>query len=1287
MIKKLFIALLAMVSIPAFAEKEWIDVTDYYLTNPYYKDGSTEGWSGDTPSGRTDGALSFSPWGDYYYYLYQDVDLSKGKYRVTLQGFYRRGTAAQDYALFKANNTSSDLCYLYILSNDLYIEQKMASASSAAQKTPLGGKTSMVGDSLYIPADVTAAKAWFDAGYYNNTVTFQTNGSSVSFYMWNSTVLSNQLICMGKWKIEVWAEKKLVTEIVPKSKTVEMVPSETINQSFDFVPSDATIQLFDYKSSNPEVAVVDKYGNVTAKKAGTATITITARDEGHASATYNVVVNNPEPATAENVIINEIMVSNLEMVMDNSYNYGPWIELYNPSNQKVDISDIYVTDDLKDLKKAKVILDKTYIPNHGYRCVYFDHYDGVFSKNQIDFKLKYEGDTIYVTDGEKVLASQAYPQGRARMSYARTTDGGDTWSWTDIPTAGFPNRYGIFAEEQVAEPVIAEKGGYFKDDVEVHVTCPEGAYLTFTTDGTLPDRLSKVISQDTVFVASKASLALRVRAYKEGYLPSNVVTRTFIYKDKNYVFPALSLTTNESHINGMEYGILTGSGYGFGRPGNGKDYNCNWNADWDRPVNMEYFDGNEEYSINQEVDISACGGWSRAYSPHSFKLKASKYYLGQNSMDYPFFADKPSIKHKALQIRNGGNDTAARFKDAGIQQIVRSSGIKINTQSWQPVHVFLNGQYSSVLNMREPNNKHFAYSNYGYDTDSIDQFEMSPDSGYVQKEGDIEKFLEWYDLSADAANPETYDKICDIVEMDEFINYMALELYIGNWDWPQNNVKAFRHRNGGKFHFVVFDTEQFNGVSGSPFAAFKNKKEYTFDYLRGNDLTPWYTGQRIKQEIKLVTIFLNMLKNETFRKQFVDTYAIMNGSVFEPTRVNSVISEAAKYMNSGLAFDKQSCTTSANSITSFFNTSGQTTKMNYLKSFDEMGLSKTSSCYLALSSNIPEAEIYLNNLKVPTGAMSGYAYQPIKIRANAPAGYRFEGWSKFATTAIISTDIELDLTNTKSARYYAHWTKMTDEEMIAEGLNPSPVVINEVSASNDIYVNDYYKKADWIELYNNSDAEVNIAGMYISDNTSKPTKCQIPEDNPTLNTIIPAHGYKVIWCDKKDNKTSAIHASFKLEADSGTVMISKYNGSDIVYADTLAYEGHGGTESYGRYPDAGSINYLMIKPTPGASNVCYADIASRFADFNVITGIEDVKISDDGNGMIIAYVGNGIVNVKSSDSTISAVRVYSTSGALVMAENVKDSFVTVNLSNLNNGTYVIKAVDSLGNSTQMKINK
>jgi hypothetical protein len=89
------------------------------------------------------------------------------------------------------------------------------------------------------------------------------------------------------------------------------------------------------------------------------------------------------------------------------------------------------------------------------------------------------------------------------------------------------------------------------------------------------------------------------------------------------------------------------------------------------------------------------------------------------------------------------------------------------------------------------------------------------------------------------------------------------------------------------------------------------------------------------------------------------------------------------------------------------------------------------------------------------------------------------------------------------------------------------VVINEVSAGNSVFVNEYYKKNDWVELYNLTSEDIDLEGMYLSDDNKDPMKYRITDGGTETSTIIPANGYKVIWCDKLET-ISQLHASFKL---------------------------------------------------------------------------------------------------------------------------------------------------------------
>ncbi|MCR5313593.1 MAG: CotH kinase family protein [Bacteroidaceae bacterium] len=1287
--KKLFLIILTFLLVGKVSAQKWSDVTKYYIQNAKFENGSTEGWdiSYNDPTKTIDGAVEYK---QKYFQLSQSMgNLPPGKYRIIVHGFNRFGTASEDYTRYI---NGGDLAYgqrLELYAGGRYHNLEFPCVSAGAQEQPLGNINVKLANGKYVPSSLETAKEWFDAGYYKNVLEFSTeytSPSSINVYKWGW--LQNDWAVLGSVSIEIEGEIVPVESLSISENVIELVLTEekNINNLCAVYPDKSTIKKLIWTSENEDIVTVDnENGVLVAKNLGETTVMVRSMYNEELTKSVKVIVKQADAPTAETIHITELMPVNNGYKIDPSGNYGSWMEIYNSSDVKVGFDNFYVTDDLNDLKKSPVKYPINFIAPKSFAVIWFDHHDDIFSPAQMNFKLNYAGGTIYITDGKKVITSVEYPESKNGFSYAQKSLSSDEWGWTELPTPGAANATSTFAEYQLDSPKVEEDGGFYTGEKQIHVSIPEGAYLAYTTDGTMPKKTSSPIKgkTDITFTIKDATKVYRFRAFRDGYLPSEVVTRTYIYKDKNYVFPTIAVTSDPENLTGNEYGIFV-EGWGNGRPGNGKSYNCNWNADWDRPVTFEYITENNEYALNQEVNISTCGGWSRSWEPHSFKLKAAKYYNGLGSMDYQFFNDKPYLKHKVLQIRNGGNDTENRILDAAVQEVVRQSGINVNTQAWQPVHVFMNGKYQTVLNMREPNNKHFAYSNYGFDTDSVDQFEMSPDSGYVQKEGTEDKYLELYELSANAADPDTYSKICELLDIDEYINYMAVEFYIKNKDWPQNNVKGFRNRNNGKFHFVLFDLDQQNQVSGNPFSVFAAKKNYTFDYLYGTDVTPWATGDKVTEEIKFVTIFLGLLENETFRKQFIDTYCIIGGSVFYNENVKTIVSEMRNYLNKGMSLTGESCSVSANQVISRFNTTYYNEMISYLKGYTPMGLKSVKSASVNLKSNIEEGELFVNGIKVPTGSLTGTIYLPATVRAVAPIGYKFLGWSRLKNGDIVDKDIELELT-TGTNRYYARWEKLTDEEIAENGITTSPVVINEVSAANDIYVSDYFKKSDWIELYNQTSEDIDIRGMYLSDNIAKPMKYQIPVDDVTINTVLPAHGYKLIWCDKKANKTAAIHADFKLDADGGAVMLSKYEDSDILYSDTLNYEVHSGIQSYGRYPDGLPNGYLMNKPTPGSTNIGSTDAYASIRSIEYVTNISDISVTNDESGIQIAYVGNNQVNVKSQNSMLKNISVYSASGFVVLNKSVNSSFETISLSDLPVGIYVVKVTDSQGKTATHKL--
>ncbi len=1085
----------------------------------------------------------------------------------------------------------------------------------------------------------------------------------------------------------------------------------------------------------------------------------------------------------DQLVVTEIQVANIDQFIDNSYNYGGWIELYNPTDTEISLKRWYLSDDESNPKKVRLSVNYGSIPAKSYHVMYFDHHSsdglyGPYAYKQANLKLDPEGGVLYLADnlGNPKL-SFSYPEAISRCSYARLSPNSYEWNWSPNPTPGKANDGMIFTSRQLASPQLNMESGILSTSRRLQVTCPEGSQLVYTTDGSTPTLANGTKTSVRVFTIDKTSV-WRFRVFKEGYLPSEVITRSFIFKDKDYTLPIVSVVTDPDNLYDDSIGVYT---IGVnGATGRGINYKSNKNMDWERPVNVDYILPDGTSAINQEATFYISGGWSRHWDPTSFKLKAEKRYQLKNYFDYPLFPLKPYNKNKVVVMRNGGNDTACRAKDAVIQRIIQTSGFYVDGQDWNPCHVFINGKYHAMLNMREPNNKHFATANYGIDTDEMDAFDFTGQTLQITT-GSKTSFLKWYSDSGMATDATVYQRLKDLVDIDEYINYMAAGCYMGPNDWytNTNNIKGFRSQADGRFHMVLFDLD----------SGFGSRRFIT--HLQT------FTGN------EAAIIFNNMMKNTEFKEQFITAYCIVDGSVFTDERTLEAANHIGTVLEKPLSFDGRSPWETCNAVVSEVK-SGRNERINSLRT--SLGLGNGSKT--KIGANIAEARILIDNQPVPTSKFNGTLFAPFTLTASAPAGYNFEGWSKGkqqtstikaygsqwsyydqgsldgtdwktgtlssswkmgsaplgfgkddvkttldyggdsnnkrptyyfrstvtlkeapATNDIIqmnyiaddgfavyingieaaryqmaggtpvynqysSTDaknnpdsgtITLDASlfhkgdntiavevhnwnNTSSDIYWSASFSMQhnsgtelitdrtitineDEEcnftavfrpimeecLIAAG--STPVVINEVSATNSIYVNEYYKRNDWIELYNTTDSPIDVAGMYISDDVGNPEKYQIPTGDESLQTIIPAHGHLIIWADRID-PMNQLHANFKLgNEDEACVLLT---AADLSWSDRLTYMQHGGMETIGRYPDGGKRVYRMTVPTISTSNTIgsYAELLSgtdeNFDEEHYMLGIGTTPDTTYGQGS----APHGVYDLqgrKVADSTTEAL--------------------------------------------------
>lgn len=1112
--------------------------------------------------------------------VYQEITgIPNGWYRLKAQGMYRYGTYS--YNQSGGNGVMAMLTIPYsIISKKLGVDRRLAVLYGNEVEVGLpspfdythdpdkykgydGFKETELG---WVPNTQSALSVSFSAGEYPVELLVPvTNGALRVGVKKPKFGYKEDWAAWDNFELYYLGSDDMILAdavLIEKNENLQLCVGDKYSLNVSVFPEDAVNKVIEYYSQNNEVAKVDADGVITARGCGTTNI-VAYNPASMAQSSIQVAVTDAqqEPSVA-NLTINEIQVSNLDMFLDPSYNFSGYIELYHRQGVPVNLHEsLWISDDATDLFKFRVVCDREFVGGGSDYALIWDY--------QYEDLLDMDGGTIYLSDNSgNIISEVTYPAAVSRTSYARTTDGGDVWAITAYPTPNEPNQNSkeyvdAKAYERLPMPVVSEDSKVFSSPFTITVDIPEDVTLYYTLDGSAPTDNHGTISEEGVFEIDQTTL-LRLRYYAEGMLPSPIKTLSYIYNDKGYMLPVLSVVSDPDNFYNDTIGVFVPGTNG--KTGSGINFPCNWNQEWERPVAYNYISAEGDELHSQEVSLKRFGGWSRSWYPFNFKLKASAVFENQKYMTYPFFDNKPHLRHKVIQVRNGGNDLLCRIKDASLQHMIISSGFYLDCQDYQSVHSFINGHYQGMLNLREPSNKHYALANYGIDTDEVDQMELNTDV-HVNA-GTIDAFKEWYKLSGNAYDEKVYEEIEKIVDVDEFINYMAVQIFLGGDDWPQNNCKGFKGHDG-RFHIVLFDIDQ---------ALRHDEGSFT----------------RLSSDCPLVAIFFNMLENSDFRKQFIDTYCIVGGSIFEPQRCNDIIVRMANEMRPALALEGLSPDDTVERMKKAMTDARRNEMMDALRNWSyakiyESGLNVEFSCEL------PAGKLLMNGIEVPTSKFRGTLFPPAKLVAVAPEGYQFNGWKNKSGT-IVSKDSLFTFTRYGESNIVATFERMNTEADLMKAI-ATPIKVNEVSAGNDIFVNEYFKQNDWLELYNTTDAELDAAGLYVSDDIDNPLKYQI-QSGSVYNTKIPANGHLIVWADELVSN-SQIHSDFKLKNATGEVVVitsskefvnnntefySTHSEELKSFVDGITYVEHRGDRSVGRYPDGGKTFYMMEHPTIERSN-------------------------------------------------------------------------------------------------------
>ncbi len=515
---------------------------------------------------------------------------------------------------------------------------------------------------------------------------------------------------------------------------------------------------------------------------------------------------------------------------------GKWVELYNRSDQSVDLSGYSLSDNEKKPTKW-VFPEGTSIAGKGYLILYMSGslplegqkestVTAEMKARTLNFSVSAQGETLYLYDNNSTLIDRvSVPACTACVSYAKV---GDTWGLCDTPTQGAANTAPLKGTAYCHAPEASLASGVYHGTQTVSMEIPAGTYVTYTLDCTTPTESSTRYRAGEQLTFSQNAV-LRARAFSEdgSLYKSPVISNTYIIVGDTQTtdahdstLPVCFLVTDPDNLFNVDYGIyVVGSHYQgktaateWTTPANDRKLGANYNQrgrEWERQAHWTYTSpGGQGVLFEQDLMIRIFGAFSRYQKQRNFALIARKGF-GGSTFDYPFFANRPFESYESLVLRCSAKDAVAtKIRDILITGLVEDAGLDTCIQAYVQTALYLNGQYWGCYNLREKVSRAFLAQHYSVtNKDSIDVLKgngvyVSGNPSCVDDYNALIKYCE--NKNCDLSNYGDYEYVCSQIDVENYALYCAVEVLVGNND--SGNIKWWRSsEKDNKWRWILYD--------------------------------------------------------------------------------------------------------------------------------------------------------------------------------------------------------------------------------------------------------------------------------------------------------------------------------------------------------------------------------------------------------------------------------------------------------------------------------------------------
>lgn len=607
---------------------------------------------------------------------------------------------------------------------------------------------------------------------------------------------------------------------------------------------------------------------------------------------------------AESLLINEFLADNGTGLVDEDGDYSDWIEIYNASDETINLAGWSLTDD--PTRPEKWIFPDMTLDSGAYLVVFASAKDrkpaipGAAALHT-NFKLNRQGEFLglYNIFEDRFVdqVSPQIPQQFRDLTYGRYGPE-SAYGYLRAPTPGGPNDEQQVWVGLVANIEFSRQQGFYDEPfaLELKSSTPE-AIIRYTTDGSEPTAENGLTYTEPIPI--RQTTVLQAIALKPNFLPSSAQTRTYIFL--NDVLAQANVPSGFPETWGIhDVSSAKFGGYIEGTPviadyemdadiTNNPRYQpmlkeglrsiptisivtdmdnftelysnpSQRGVEWERPASITLMDPTSDkpgFQIKAGLRFHGHAGGRKDMPKHSFRLFFKADY-GATKLEYPLFETSPVERFDTIVLRAGADRGFAGNVSSGLDprltvytrdEWMRASQIEMSGVGSHGifVHVYLNGVYWGLYNLIERPDASFMAAYLG---GKKEEWHVRNHSGVVsgstERIDSLEQVLAARGGLDNLSSAQRYDLLSEYLNIPHFIDYVILNWYAGTRDWPSNNWYAGVRNPSGQIYFFVWDAE----------FAWTNGAEIELGKPKDKNLVRFF--------------FDTLIENPDFRMQFAD---------------------------------------------------------------------------------------------------------------------------------------------------------------------------------------------------------------------------------------------------------------------------------------------------------------------------------------------------------------------------------------------------------------------------------